>query len=553
MTTRILPAAFLAALVLAACKPREPQFDTARITEDVRILASDDFAGRAPATAGEEKTVEYLISRLQEAGLEPGGDLLPGGTRAWTQSVPLIRSVMSSPVNVSVNSRRESLHLRQGEDIAIRAAQTGATQVNIASAPLVFVGYGVTAPERQWDDFGDFDLKGKVALILVNDPDFETGSGDFGGKGMTYYGRWTYKYEEAARRGAIGALVIHETEPAAYGWATVKNSNTAEMFDVIRRDPAEVHLPLEGWIQRDVAADLVRRAGLDFDALKKAAAVRGFEPVTLQGLTLDADFSVKREEVISSNVVGMITGRERPDEWVIYTSHWDHLGTGEPDANGDAIYNGAVDNAAGTAQLLEIARNFAAGKTPKRSVMFLFVGAEEKGLLGSEYYAGNPLHALETTVAVLNSDAPRPTGPAHDFSTSGDAPLTLQDMLVEEGARFQRHFTPDAQPEAGLFYRSDHFSFARRGVPAISYRSGFDLVEGGVEAGSKWNDMYYATRYHQAADNFNAAEWRSDGIATDAALLYALGRRLADSREWPEWKEGAEFKALRDVSAAQRE
>ena len=551
MKPRILPAALVAALVMA-CAPRAPQFDQARITGDVRVLSGDDFEGRAPASAGEARTVDYLVSQLTAAGLEPGGDLQPGGSRAWTQDVPLARSEIDGPVRVQATAGREGLQWSQGNEVAIRAAQNGDAEVNLARAPVVFVGYGVNAPERNWDDFRNEDLKGKIALILVNDPDFETGSGDFGGKAMTYYGRWTYKYEEMARRGAAGALVIHETAPAAYGWETVKNSNTGPVFDVQRDDPRAAHVPLEGWIQRDAAALLLQKAGLKFDELKALARTREFRPVTLQGVTMDVSFSVKREQVVSKNIMAVLPGAKHAGEWVMYTAHWDHLGKREPDAEGDAIFNGAVDNAAGVAQLLEIARAFQKAPRTERSLGFLFVGAEEQGLLGSEYYATHPLYPLETTVANLNTDSPRPTSPAHDFMTSGDAPLTLMDSLIEEAGKLKRRHSPDSRPEAGLFFRSDHFSFAKRGVPAISFKSGDNLKEGGVEAGKAWSEAYNKDRYHQPNDEFDAKTWRSDGIAADAALLYALGRRLADSREWPEWKGGSEFKAIREVSKAQR-
>ena len=547
-----LPASLLV-LALAACAPRAPVFDADRITADVRILSSDEFAGRAPASEGETLTIAHLVAQLKSAGLEPGGERQPDGSRVWTQDVPLLRTQIDGPANVTIHAKAEMLVWTQGEETTIRAPLTGAEQVTIDNAPLVFVGYGVSAPERQWDDFKDLDLAGKVALILVNDPDFETGAGDFGGKAMTYYGRWTYKFEEAARRGAVGALVIHETAPAAYGWATVKNSNAATMFDVVRTDPAAYHAPVEGWIQRDAAALLLARAGLDYEQLKTQARTREFRPTLLPGVTFSTQLAVRKEQVVSRNVIGVLPGRSRADEWVFYTAHWDHMGVGLADASGDAIYNGAVDNAAGTAQLLEIARGYAKSRRPARSVGFLFVAAEEKGLLGSEYYAANPLYPLAKTVAVLNSDAPQPVAPARDFSTSGDAPLTLQDTLIEVGRSFQRRYTPESRPEAGLFFRSDHFPFAKRGVPAISFKSGEDLTEGGTAAGQAIRDAYTNDRYHQPADEFEAATWRSDGIAADAALLYALGRRLADSQEWPEWKAGAEFKAARDASAAERQ
>jgi Zn-dependent M28 family amino/carboxypeptidase len=551
MKIRYIAAALAAALV-AACGPRTPQFDQARITEAVRVLSGDDFEGRAPASAGETKTVAFLVSQLTAAGLAPGGDPQPGGGRAWTQAVPLARSEIDGPVRVQVTASRQTQQWSQGNEVAIRAAQNGDPQVNLARTPVVFVGYGVTAPERNWDDFKNEDLKGRIALVLVNDPDFEAGSGDFGGRAMTYYGRWTYKFEEMARRGAAGVLVIHETEPAAYGWETVKNSNTGPVFDVQRDDPRAAHVPLEGWIQRDAAALLLQKAGLKFDDLKALARTRDFRPVPLQGVTLDVSFSVKREQVVSSNIMAVLPGRKQADEWVLYTAHWDHLGVREPDADGDAIFNGAVDNAAGVAQLLEIARAFQKAPRTSRSLGFLFVGAEEQGLLGSEYYATHPLYPLEKTVANLNTDSPRPMSPAHDFMTSGDAPLTLMDSLIEEAGKLKRRHSPDSRPEAGLFFRSDHFSLAKRGVPAISFKSGENLDEGGVAAGKAWSEAYNKDRYHQPNDEFDAKTWRSDGIAADAALLYALGRRLAESREWPEWKDGSEFKAIREVSKAQR-
>jgi Zn-dependent M28 family amino/carboxypeptidase len=422
--------------------------------------------------------------------------------------------------------------------------------VTVKDAPIVFVGYGVSAPERNWDDFKGVDLKGKIALVLVNDPDFETGEGDFGGKAMTYYGRWTYKYEEAARQGALGFIVIHETGPASYGWNTVKNSNTNTVFDIIRDKPAEAHAPIEAWIQRDVTVDLFKAAGLDFEALKKQAQTRGFKPVPLKA-TFSADFAVDAQKIVSKNVVGRLTGTKRPNETIIYTTHWDHIGVGLPDAKGDRIYNGAIDNADGTATMIEIARAFGGKAKPARSVVFLAVTAEEKGLLGSEYYAANPLYPLATTVANINMDALSGAGPAKDFTTSGDAASTLQDALVEVGRAKGRSFSPDPRPEAGSFFRSDHFPFAKRGVPAISFGSGRDLVNGGRAAGDAWAQAYTADRYHQPADELTP-DMNFDGMAQDGELMLELGRRLANSTEWPSWKDGSEFKATRDATAAQR-
>ena len=546
-------AALVLALPLAGCAPREPAIDAGRITQAVQTLSADDFAGRAPATEGERKTVDYLVAQLQAAKLQPGGDPLPGGGRAWTQDVPLVRSEIEGPLSLDIRAGRELLHWSQGAEVAVRATQTGAEQLRLESAPLVFIGYGVSAPERNWDDFKGVDLHGKVALVLINDPDFESGTGDFGGRAMTYYGRWTYKYEELARRGAAGALVIHETAPASYGWETVKNSNEGPKFDVLREDPLAQHVPLEGWIQRDAAALLMQKAGQDFARLKAQAATRDFTPVELKGVALDVAFKVQRQQVVSKNVVAVLPGSTHADEWVLYTAHWDHLGVGTADKDGDAIFNGAVDNAAGVAQLLEIARIHAQAPHTQRSLGFMFVTAEEQGLLGSEYYATHPLYPLAKTVADLNTDSPRPTAPAKDFLTSGDAPVTLQDIVAEVARGLGRRHSPDTQPQAGLFYRSDHFSLAKRGVPAISYKSGNDLSEGGVAAGKAWMEAYDRDRYHQPNDEFDAKTWRSDGIAADAQLLYAAGRRLADSREWPEWKAGSEFKAIRDATAAERQ
>ena len=524
--------------------------DPTRITAHVKVLSADDFEGRGPATRAEARTVDYLVQQLQAMGVQPGGDL-QGGARLWTQDVPLQRAEITGPLPISVRAGGDAFSYQQGEQMVIRAAQTGTHHVNVTNVPLVFVGYGVHAPERNWDDYKNVDLKGRIALVLVNDPDYETGDGDFGGKAMTYYGRWTYKFEEAARRGAAGVFVIHETGPASYGWATPANSDAGPTFDVVRDDPLAQHTPVEAWIHRDAAVDLFRRAGLDFERLKTAARQRDFKPVTLANIAFSTDFDVRTERVVSKNVVGVLPGTSHPDERIIYTAHWDHLGIGRPDSKGDRIYNGAVDNAAGVAQVLEIARAFGNAPRTPRTIQFLFVTAEEKNLLGTEYYASRPLYPLATTVANLNTDSPRPTSLARNFSTAGDGATTLQDELIATGRAFGRTYSPDPSPGAGRFFRSDHFALAKRGVPAISYKSGDDLVEGGKAAARSWDEAYTRDKYHQPADEFGPA-WRSDGIAGDAELLYALGRNLATSRIWPSWKPDSEFKAARDASAASR-
>ena len=561
---KLFAASLLSVSIALALQPAAaadaPTFDPQRLSDVVKTLSSDAFEGRGPATAGETRTVDYVIAQMQAAGLQPGGDL-SDGQRAWTQAVPLLRAEITGAPTLSLNVKGQPQVLTQGAEVAIRAAMDGSTSVAIVDAPLVFVGYGVKAPERDWDDFKGVDLRGKIAVVLINDPDFEssgiqtggneTGGGDFGGKAMTYYGRWTYKFEEAARQGAKGMLIVHETAPASYGWATVKNSNTNTMFDIVRDQPAAVHPQLEGWMQRDLAVEMFTRAGLDFEALKRQAQTRGFKPVELKGQTFSAAYAVDAKVITSQNIAGRIEGSQRPDETVIYSAHWDHLGVGQPDAAGDRIYNGAVDNATGTAALIELGRAFAKAPKPERSVVFLAVTAEEKGLLGSEYYSANPLYPLGKTVAVLNMDAMDPHGPARNFTTSGSAKVDLLDLLVTTAKQWNLAYTTDPKPEAGYFFRSDHFPFAKRGVPAISFGSGDDLVEGGLAAGKAIEDAYVADRYHQPADQWQA-DWSFTGMARDLQLLYTVGSDLAHSERWPNWGEDSEFRAARDATAAQR-
>jgi Zn-dependent M28 family amino/carboxypeptidase len=552
------------ALALAACatvppetgapatQPAEqraaPAIDAARMAAHVRTLASDEFLGRGPATPGEEKTVAYIAEQFRAAGLQPGG---PNGS--WYQEVPLnMSSIVGTPeLSFTVAGRRQNL--AQGEQVAIRATMLNQDRVDIRGAQLVFLGYGIKAPERDWDDFKGMDLRGKVGIVLINDPDFETGQGDFGGKAMTYYGRWTYKYEEAARQGLAGLLIVHETAPASYGWATVKNSNTNTMFDIVRANPAEVHPAMEGWIQRDAAVELLRGAGLDFEALKRQAQTRGFRPVALNNATFSASYGVRRASIRSRNVLGRLAGTTRPDETILYGGHWDHLGVGAPDARGDSIYNGAVDNATGVAAIIELARAFAAGPRPERSLVFAAWTVEEKGLLGSEYYASNPVYPLETTVAGFNIDALSPTGPARDVLVIGYGQSELEDRLERVLAAGGRVVARDPHPEAGYFYRSDHFPMAKRGVPMLYVDSGEDLLAGGSAAGQAAAQSYTRDRYHQPADEFDAATWNFQGIAQDAAVLHRLGMELANSREWPNYRTTSEFRPVRDRSAARRQ
>ena len=538
--------ALAAAPVLAASLgPFSPQ----RLSDIDKFISSDAFEGRGPATRAETKTVDYIIQQFKAAGVQPGGDVV-NGQRQWTQAVPLLKSDIVQGPDVTITTPAGPMRLTQGNEISVRAPLNGQSQVNLANAPVVFVGYGVSAPERNWDDFKDQDVRGKILVELINDPDFEGGEGDFGGKAMTYYGRWTYKYEEAARRGAAGVLIVHETDPASYGWNTVKNSNTNTQFDIVRQNPAASHTPFETWITRDTAVQLFRNAGLDFEAAKQAAKKRAFQPIDLKS-TLNARLVAQSATINSHNVVGYLPGKKYPDETVIYSAHWDHLGIGKPDQTGDTIYNGALDNGTGIAQLIEQARAFAHEPRTDRSVVFLAVTAEEKGLLGSEYYAQNPLFPAAKTAGVINTDGGSIYGPAKNFTISGNAKLGLLDMLIAEGKKQGRYYSPDPHPEAGHFYRSDHFSFAKVGVPAISFGDGDDLVNGGIKRGEALNAEYVEKHYHQPSDEWSPT-WDFRGMAEDANLLHMLGRDLANSRAWPDWSSDSEFRAIRDRSAAER-
>ena len=541
-----LVAAVLAATVHAAA----PEFTPDGFARHIRVLASDEFEGRAPASPGEKKSVDYIVRQFRAAGLQPGGDPLPGGRRAWTQQVPLGHFQFDGAVNTRVNLRGVVQDWTQGEQLSLRPSQVGMQRLVVDNAPIVFAGYGVKAPERNWDDFKGADLKGKVVLVLVNDPDFETGVGDFGGKAMTYYGRWTYKYEEAARQGALGFLVVHERRSAGYGWTTVKNS-IEDVMDVVRANPREAHAPLEGWIQRDATAELLKAAGLDFETLKQQAQTREFRPVELPGVTFSTEFRTKAEQVVSHNVVGILPGKRHPREHVFYTAHWDHLGIGRPDASGDRTYHGAVDNASGVSALIEVARVLARGPRPDRSLVFMSTTAEEKALLGAEYYAMNPLYPLATTVAVLNMDGMNVFGRTRDMSAAGESPLTLLDDMIRIAKSHGLTYTPEQHPENGSYFRNDHFPFAKRGIPALTFGGGSMLESGGSGAADAAYLAYNRDKYHQPADKYDPA-WDLRGMVQEMEVFRDLGLDLANSRRWPDWKPGAEFKAARDATRAMR-
>jgi Zn-dependent M28 family amino/carboxypeptidase len=552
---RSAPLAGLAAVLalagagFAADAPPSTPISAARLSDHVRVLSSDAFEGREPGSRAEPKVIDYVVRQMKAIGLKPAGE--KGG---WTQTVPLAKFELTGPIRLSMTYAGQVHALTQTNEIVV-ATERPVDHVAIKDAPLVFVGYGVTAPERGWDDFKGVDLKGKVAVMLVNDPDFEAKAGEpvagrFGGKAMTYYGRWTYKFEEAARRGALAALVVHETAPASYGWATVKSSNSVPQFDIRREHAERVHPLSQGWIQRDLAVALFKASGLDFEAEKVRARSAGFRPVTLKA-RFSADYALKHSEIISHNILGKVEGGAHPDQTVFYTAHWDHLGIGPPDARGDRIYNGAIDNADGVAAILEIARQFAAAPRPKRAVVFMATTAEEKNLLGAEYYAAHPLYPLAKTVADINIDALRDSGPARDVTVSGDPKGELQDDYAALAVQQGRRFSPDLEPEAGHFYRADHFPLSKAGVPAISIESGMDLYAGGLAEGRKRAKAWVAQRYHQPADQWSPGmDFR--GMAIDAGLAWRLGAGLANSDRWPEWKPGSEFKATRDATRAQR-
>jgi Zn-dependent M28 family amino/carboxypeptidase len=553
-TARWLLASTIVLATVPASATSTGAFSTKRLSDVDKTLSSDAFQGRGTASAIEPTVISYIADQLKAAGVQPGGDVVDG-KRSWFQKVPLLESEITGTPEVSINENGTVVPLRQGPDIAVLAPLNGASQVNIENAPLVFVGYGVEAPERGWNDFKGEDMHGKILVELVNDPDFEALPGEpvqgkFGGKAMTYYGRWTYKYEEAARQGAAGVILIHETAPASYGWDVVQNSNTIPQFDIVRQEPASEHTQFESWIQRPLAVQLFQRSGLDLEQAKIAARRADFRPIPLKA-TLSAHYAAAPKVISSHNVVGILPGKKYPDETIIYSAHWDHLGIGKPDARGDTIYNGAVDNGTGVSELIEQARVFAHGPRPDRSIVFLAVTGEEKGLLGSSYYASHPLYDVGKTVANFNVDAWLPYGRQKDFTIRGTAKLDLVDDVIAAGKAQNRYFTPDPHPETGGFYRSDHFSFAKVGVPAISFSEGLDLVNGGTAKGEELAREYNRLHYHQPSDEWSP-NWDWSGVAENAELLHQVGLRLANSREWPNWSVDSEFRAARDATAAER-
>jgi Zn-dependent M28 family amino/carboxypeptidase len=550
-----ISAMLVPAMAMLACKAAiadTPHVDMKRMSEITRVLASDEFQGRAPGTPGEAKTIPYLIEQFKAAGLEPGGE--NGG---WTQTVPMIRTQLKDPIDVTVKQAGQTVKLADPADIYLGTVRP-VEKVHIADAPMVFVGYGVDAPERGWDDFKGVDVKGKIIVMLVNDPDFEAAQGEpvagkFGGKTMTYYGRWTYKYEEAARRGAIGALVVHETDAAGYPWKVVQ-SPAGESYNIVLPPDAQQPVLLQGWIQRGVAKALLKRAGYDYETVKRDARTAAFKPIDLKAnFSIDANVTV--DKIQSQNVIGKLTGSKYPDETVSYGGHWDAYGIGPADAQGRTIRPGAADDALGLAAMIEDARLFAQGPRPQRTLLFFAWTGEERGLLGSAYYAQHPLYPMDKMVANLTFDTLQWNGPVKDVVLIGKGQSQMEDILAEEAKKQGRYVTEEGHPERGLFYRADHFSFAKRGVPVLldmALAGAYDMQNGGRAAGEKWLTDFTTNCYHQTCDSWSA-DWDLRGAAQEAELFYAIGSRLAKGREWPKWYPQSEFAKVREESAASRQ
>ena len=524
--------------------------DPERLSQTVKILASDEFEGRGPATPGETKTIEWLTKSFRDLGLEPAGE-----RGSWTQAVPLVRTQIGSPATMSIAIQGKDRPLTQSKDIYVSTVRN-VDRVSIKVAPLVFVGYGVTAPERQWDDYKQVDLHGKIAVYLVNDPDFyakpgEPVAGRFGDRRMTYYGRWTYRYEEAARRGALGALIVHDTDGAGYGWSTV-TAPAGENYDIVR-DKRDERVLLQGWLASAAANELFKSAGLDLAALSVQARRADFKPVELASVRFNADLPVTAKLAESRNFLARIRGSKRPDETIMFAAHWDAYGIGPPDAQGHAIRPGANDDALGLAGVLELARVFKAGPQPERTLVFAAWTAEERGLLGSQVYAAKPLYPLEKTVANLTLDILQTAGLAKDVLLVGAGQSELEDDLARAAAAQGRVVTPESLPERGLFYRADHFPLARQGVPVLllmGISGATDLREGGREAGNRWLESYMRC-YHQTCDAWSASlDFR--GAAQDVELFHTMGKSLANSTRWPQWRTGSEFFATRAKSNSQR-
>jgi len=517
------------------------------LLQHIKDLSADSMQGRAPGTPGEEKATAYMESQFKSLGLKPGN---PDGS--FIQKVDLVGYLSHPTATFKANGK--TVALKYPDDF-IANSRHERPETKIDNSDIVFVGYGVVAPEYGWDDYKGVDVKGKTILMLVNDPPVRT-AGDtsvldtamFKGKAMTYYGRWTYKYEIATDKGAAAAIIIHETGPAGYPYSVVSSSNSQEQFDVVSPD-AEKRVPVEGWITLPKAEELLSAAHLNFDSLKAAAAKKDFKPATLTGATASFDVKIDHRRVQSKNIVAKLEGGDKKDEYVIYTAHWDHLGIG-PKVNGDSIYNGAADNASGSSALLEIAKAYTKLKTPpRRSILFLSVTAEEKGLVGSKYYATHPLYPLNKTAANINMDGLNQWGKTSDYTVIGLGNSTLDDVLTDVLKADNRTVRPDPEPEKGFYYRSDHFEFAKQGVPALDIDAGVNFIGKDSTYGMKKRDEYTTKDYHQPSDEVKP-DWDLSGGVEDTRVLFKVGDIVANADAMPQWKAGTEFKAKRDSSMA---
>jgi Zn-dependent M28 family amino/carboxypeptidase len=539
-------AAAVLVLILAACSspssgPRSmadfPNLSNDRVLRDIVKLSSDEFEGRQPGSRGEKLTTDYLVRELENFGLEAGN---PDGS--WTQKVSLVGLTPVPQGGFVVKKGGATREFNINQDVVVMSKHV-TNAVKLENSELVFAGYGVQAPEYQWDDFKGLDVKGKTIIVLVNDPPVDDKM--FGGKAMTYYGRWTYKYEKAAELGAAGVVIVHETGPAGYGFNVVQN-NSSERFNLSTPDKNMSRSAIEAWISLEAATTLLKMAGQDYQTLKARAATREFKPVPL-GMTASVALTQTMRTVESANVVAKLTGSDPvlKDEFVVYTAHWDHLGVGTP-VNGDAIYNGALDNASGCAMVVEIARLLKGMKAaPKRSILFLFATAEEQGLLGSQFYADFPLYPLNKTVAVINIDGINQWGRTKDLTVIGLGASDLDDYARTAAAEQDRVLAPDAEPEKGFYYRSDHFNFAKKGVPAFDPDSGTNFIGKPADYGKRKRDEYTGIDYHAPSDVVKQ-DWDLTGAAEDGKLFLVMGYRIANADKMPEWKAGNEFKAIRD-------
>lgn len=506
----------------------------------IEILASDEFGGRAPGSPGEELTVNYLVDNFEKLGLEPANN------GSYIQQVPLaVNEVVNKPpLNISGADGEDLVFAYATEQVMWTRQQV--PEITLDDSDLVFVGYGINAPERGWNDYEGIDVNGKTVVILINDPGFATQDPElFNGNAMTYYGRWDYKFNEAAEQGAAGAIMIHDRLPAAYGWNTVVNSWTGPKFDMVMPDKGEGLASVEAWLGYDAAVTLFNRAGLNLQDLYDQAQQPGFKAIPM-GLTASARLVNEVKTIDSRNVAAILRGNEAPDEIFIYMAHWDHFGT-DPSLEGDQIYNGALDNASGTAALLEIAKAYASmHQAPRRSILFLALTAEEQGLLGSLFYAANPLFPLADTVGGLNMDGMNNFGSTRDITVIGLGMSDLDEYLAAAAAAQERVLAADREAEKGYYFRSDHFELAKEGVPMLYPAGGYDDREKGVAYGMEKAEEYIEDHYHRVTDEYNLS-WNVSGALEDMEMYFKTGLDVANSSDWPNWKEGTEFKAARDA------